>query len=267
MNTHGADGEGEGGAEEGEVEGGGDVRGGENLLGHSRHDLGGARLGGGHHGTWGGKGGRGMGWVRDRRERGGYRERARVGRDRAAGAAGDRLGRAIVDLGGAGVRNSRATARTGARIALGADGLAARRGRRRADRERDRRDDEGRTRTHGERDGRHLLGDLDGADGSLGGHLHGAGGASLGGAGRGGNLDGGDGGNLGDGHFEVGVVLMCYETCVRMARVATLPASSSIGSWFGQVATADNVASGFLTSPHTNQRCILIGRDFKWPAV
>ena len=139
-------------------------------------------------------------------------------------------GRAIVDLGGAGVRNSRATARTGARIALGADGLAARRGRHRADRERDRRDDEGRTRTNGERDGRHLLGDLDGADGGLGGHLHGAGGASLGGAGRGGNLDGGDGGNLGDGHFEVGVVLMCYETCVRMARDTTLPASSRSGS-------------------------------------
>ena len=92
MNTHGGDGEGEGGAEEGEVEGGGDVRGGENLLGHSRHDLGGARLGGGHHGTWGGRSGREMGWLSDRRERGGYLDRARVGRDRAAGAAGDRVG-------------------------------------------------------------------------------------------------------------------------------------------------------------------------------
>jgi len=41
----------EGGAEETEVQHGGDVRGGENLLGDGRDHVGGARLGGGHHGT------------------------------------------------------------------------------------------------------------------------------------------------------------------------------------------------------------------------
>ena len=41
------------------------------------------------------------------------------------------------------------------------------------------------------------------------------------------------------------------------------PRLLSIGVRFGQVATADNVASGFLTSLHTDQRCVLIGRDFK----
>ena len=157
MNTHGGDGEGEGGAEEGEVEGGGDVRGGENLLGHSRHDLGGARLGGGHHGTWGGRSGREMGWLSDRRERGGYLDRAR------ASVAIEPPGRPAIAWGRADRRsrrrraNSRTTARTGARIALGADGPAARRGRHRTDRERDRRDDEGRTRTNGDATGATFL--------------------------------------------------------------------------------------------------------------
>ena len=71
-------------------------------------------------------------------------------------------------------------------------------------------------RTHGERDGRGLLGDLEALHTGLGHDVHRAGGtAGAGGGADGRGLDGGDEGNLGDSHFDVGA---CLVTCVRMAR-------------------------------------------------
>ena len=73
-------------------------------------------------------------------------------------------------------------------------------------------------RTHGERDGRGLLGDLEALHTGLGHDVHRAGGtAGAGGGADGRGLDGGDERNLGDSHFDVGAGLV---TCVRMAREA-----------------------------------------------
>ena len=69
-------------------------------------------------------------------------------------------------------------------------------------------------RTHGERDGRGLLRDIEALHTSLGNDVHRAGGtAGAGGGADGDSLDGGYKGNLGDSHFDVG---RSRVTCDRM---------------------------------------------------